>query len=153
MHRFKNGDVGLSRLFARHMLDQAHVVDAIDHADVLIPIPSHAQRLLERGYNPAQLLSQQLSRRKTHAHLLRRSHLGVPQRGLSRQARLGNSALMFTLVPDANKRLAGASVLLVDDVMTTGATLEAAAQALLSSGAKHTSALVFARTEKGHLQP
>lgn len=152
MHRFKTGDVGLSRLFAAQMLAQVPLAHAIANADLLVPVPSHTQRLLERGYNPAQLLSEQLCRYKTHAQLLQRSLSGQAQRGLSRQARLVNRSLSFSVSPGAKPKLAGARVLLVDDVMTTGATLEAAAQALKDGGAGPIGALVFARTEKASLQ-
>ena len=115
-------------------------------ADVLLPIPLARDRLRERGYNQALLLARALCPQKTHAQWLLRTHTTPAQSSLGRAQRLRNLHGAFALQPSAQTTLKGARVLLIDDVMTTGATLQTAAEMLHAQGAAHTSALVLART-------
>ena len=114
--------------------------------DALVPIPLALQRLRERGYNQSLLLARQLADDKTHHAWLERAHETTAQSRLGRQGRLHNLQGAFTVPAAARTALRGRHVLLVDDVMTTGATLRAAAHALRLAGAGKVSALVFART-------
>lgn len=124
--------------------------------DLILPVPLSAARLAERGYNQAWELVKALrgqSRRHppappcdTLATALVRLGETPDQHSLGREARLRNLRGVFAAHPSHTHRLVGRHVLLVDDVTTTGATLQTAAQALLHAGADRVSALVFAHT-------
>ncbi len=111
--------------------------------DCVVPVPLSRRRWRERGYNQAHELALELGSRLGSActpALLRQRHT-APQAGLSAQARATNVARAFC----ARTPLRGLRVALVDDVLTTGATLEAAAQALRDAGARQVEAWVVAR--------
>jgi ComF family protein len=129
------------------MVSATGAEDVLDAADCVIPIPLSAQRLSERGYNQALLLAQQLSPQKTEAKLLLRTRHTVAQRTLPRTERLSNLAGAFAVDPLRVRQIQGRRIVLVDDVMTSGASLHTAAQALRQAGAAHIGALVLARTE------
>jgi ComF family protein len=137
---------GWARQFALLMHSTPFVADAVEHAQVLIPIPLSFQRLSERGFNQSLVLSQQLSREKTHTNSLLRMRNTLAQSSLPRNERLTNLKGAFAVAPFMAAKLRGQRILLIDDVMTSGATLNAAAQVLKQAGAAHVSALVFART-------
>ena len=118
----------------------------VDAADWVLPIPLSVQRLRERGFNQALLLARALAPDKTDATLLLRLHDTQAQSSLGRAQRLRNLQGALAVDPLRASTLQGRSVLLVDDVMTTGATLQAAALVLRQAGACAVSALVFART-------
>jgi ComF family protein len=122
------------------------VADALEQAQVLIPIPLSFKRLSERGFNQSLVLSQQLSPQKTHPSSLLRMRNTLAQSTLPRNERLTNLKGAFAVAPLMAAKLRGQRILLIDDVMTSGATLNAAAQVLKQAGAAHVSALVFART-------
>ena len=132
--------------FSLLMQNTPFAADAIEQADALIPIPLSLKRLSERGYNQSLILSQKLSAQKTHPNSLLRMRHTAAQSSLSRQQRLTNLNGAFALSPFKSAELRGQRVMLIDDVMTSGATLQAAAQVLKQAGAVHVSALVFART-------
>jgi predicted amidophosphoribosyltransferase len=105
-------------------------------------------RLRERGFNQALELARHLAPQKTHAHtLLRRGH-GAHQVGASRPDRLDHVREAFWVEPERISALRGQRVVLVDDVMTTGASIYEAARALRAAGAAHITGLVLARTEE-----
>lgn len=116
-------------------------------SDLLLPMPLFAQRLRERGFNQALVLARQLAGVPCDAYLLLRVRDTPPQTGLNRAQRLHNLRGAFALEPLRASAVQGRRVLLVDDVMTTGASLTAAAQVLRHAGAAHIGALVLARTE------
>jgi ComF family protein len=120
--------------------------DAIDQAHLLIPIPLSATRLAERGFNQSLLLALQLSHSKTQRHLLLRMRHTQAQSTLKRQERLSNLTGAFAVSPLEAGAVRGHTILLIDDVMTSGATLNLAAQVLKQAGAKKVSALVLAKT-------
>jgi len=102
--------------------------------DVIVPVPLHSSRQRERGYNQATLLARELGtrlQRPVVEDVLIRVRATAPQVGLNVQERRANVHGAFQCV---NARLAGQRVLLVDDVCTTGATLEAACAALRKEG-------------------
>ncbi len=109
----------------------------------LVPVPLHPARLRERGYNQAELLARAVAaalERSLRTDLLRRMRATPPQvASQSRAERARNVRNAFLSAP-----VDGGVFVLVDDVMTTGATLEAAAQALLRAGASRVYGLVFA---------
>lgn len=116
--------------------------------DVLVAVPLARKRLAERGFNQAELLAEALARRCGIAHrrgALQRVRETAPQVGQDREARMKNLRDVFQAPAD----LAGLRVAVVDDVMTTGATLESIARALRKSGVARVEAWVVARAE-GH---
>jgi ComF family protein len=118
------------------------------HADLVIPVPLHAERQRRRGYNHACLLADACARQlglPLAATLLERIRPTAAQVGLSPSERLQNVAGAFRCRPTAGTPpLQGRVVLLIDDVCTTGATLDACAAALRESGATAVYALVLA---------
>jgi len=111
----------------------------------LVPVPLHARRLAERGYNQAALLASALGARVGHSaapRLLLRARETERQVGKSRTLRLTNAKSAFVL----NRRAARpARVVLVDDVVTTGATVRACAQALALGGVQLAAVVALAR--------
>lgn len=107
-------------------------------ADLIIPVPLHTQRHRERGFNQADLLARRCSSRlgiPVAANLLMRQRATSPQVGLTLAERQTNIAGAFALASQhAYKRLAGRHLVLIDDVSTTGSTLDAAAAALHAAG-------------------
>jgi ComF family protein len=103
--------------------------------EIVVPVPLHAVRLRERGFNQAALLAEEVGRAlgQPVRSGLRRTRATREQTGLTRARRLGNVAAAFAADPD---RFRGSHVLLLDDVVTTGATLGAAAAALVRAGAE-----------------
>lgn len=98
--------------------------------DIIVPVPLHPQRLRERGYNQSALLARKLGHHTAlpiAEHALRRINPTPPQVGLNATQRAENVRDAFQCVDDS---LSGLNVLLVDDVLTTGATLRSCAQAL-----------------------
>ena len=120
--------------------------DAIARAHLLLPIPLSATRLSERGFNQSLLLSLQLSQAKTRRHLLLRTRHTQAQSTLKRQERLSNLVGAFAISPLEAGMVRGQHILLIDDVMTSGATLNLVAQVLKQAGAQKVSALVLAKT-------
>ena len=137
---------GLARHFARWMLQSPAITAALEHAEVVIALPLSTQRLRERGYNPAAQITQKLAPHKNPLNVLLRQRHTAPQSNLTRAQRLRNVRTAFH-VPNAQRPcIAQRRVLLVDDVMTTGATLHAATRCLLQAGAASVQVLCVART-------
>jgi ComF family protein len=121
---------------------------AVEDASLVLPIPLSAARLRQRGFNQALELARRIAPRKVEAGLLLRIRETPMQSALPRAARLANMEGVFAVDPLRAARLAGQRVVLVDDVMTSGATLRAAAKAVKAAGASHVTALVLARTAR-----
>ncbi|HZT56399.1 MAG TPA: ComF family protein [Burkholderiaceae bacterium] len=123
---------------------------------LLVPIPLSAARLRERGYNQAWELAKRLGAAldcPTDPTLLLRVKDTPHQLAFPPAQRAGNVRAAFALEPRRRGELAGCSVTLVDDVMTTGATLAEAARTLLQAGAGEVNAWVVARTPRPDAQP
>ena len=119
----------------------------MDAADVLLPMPLSKERLRERGYNQAHVLAYALDAPKVVHDVLLRVRDTPPQRTLPRSERLLTVQDAFAMEPLQIHRVRGKRVVLLDDVMTSGASLHAAARVLRGAGVAHTTALVLARTE------
>ena len=138
---------GWAHSFAQLLRATPWVEPALDAADVLIPMPLSRQRLQERGYNQARVLGHALDRTKLADGVLLRMLDTPAQRTLPRSERLRAVQHAFAVDPLQVGRLAQRRIVLLDDVMTSGASLHAAARVLRAAGAVHVTALVLARTE------
>jgi ComF family protein len=138
---------GWARSFAVLMRSAPWVEPALDAADWLLPMPLSAARLQLRGFNQALLLARALEPAKVDAGVLLRVKETPPQSSLTRQQRLAGVRGAYALEPLRVAEAHNKRVVLVDDVMTTGASLHAAATVVRQAGATHITALVFARTE------
>jgi ComF family protein len=123
------------------------VEPALEQADWLLPMPLSRERLQERGFNQSLMLARQLAPDKTRADWLLRIRHTLPQSALPRAQRLRNVDGAFAVDPLRQPELQGRRLVLVDDVMTSGASLFSAARELRRAGAAHITGLVFARTE------
>jgi ComF family protein len=130
------------------LLAQAYVVYGLQ-ADVVIPVPLHSERERERGYNQSQLLAQVCATRlglPLDSTVVSRIRPTQAQVHLTVSERQQNVAGAFCCTPaSATEALHGRRILLIDDVCTTGATLEACAAPLFAAGAASVWGLVLAR--------
>lgn len=143
---FKYGDTHHGRkLFGRWLT--AAGAELIENCDVIVPVPMHRRRLLARRFNQAAILARELARtsgRTYRPQLLLRKRPTPAQVGLTRNQRRRNLAGAFAVPPNQLKHITGQRILLVDDVITTGSTLNACARALRRAGAAHVDALALA---------
>lgn len=144
IHRFKyEGYSALGRPLARFLIDGWP--DWEQTPDLIIPVPLHPKRRRNRGYNQSELLARPLGAAKSIIvcpPALRRTRHTIPQVGLGPDERQSNVRGAFEAVATV---VNGRHVLLVDDVLTTGATMAAAAEASLAAGAASVSAYCLAR--------
>jgi ComF family protein len=151
MHAFKyEGRRSLAVPLAGMMRDAG--ADVLRDADAIVPVPLHAIRRLWRGFNQAGDLARHLDHRVVHA--LWRTRATAPQAGLTASARRRNVRSAFGLSPFLSGRtrsrfITGRVVVLIDDVSTTGATLDACARVLKKAGAREVRALTAARALSG----
>ena len=143
------GDPGWASALATLLRSTPWVEPALESADLLLPMPLSAQRLQERGFNQAQLLARALSPTKIDSGLLLRIRDTAHQTGLDRAMRMRNLRGAFAVEPLRADVLRGKRVVLVDDVMTSGASLHTAAAVLRQAGVAHITGMVVARTEAG----
>jgi ComF family protein len=143
IHAFKyDGRRSLAAPLARLLRDAG--ADVLRDADFVVPVPLHLWRRLRRGFNQSAELAKQLDAPLCHA--LWRTRATVPQTGLRPAQRRRNVRKAFRLSPLVDRtRLENACVVLVDDVRTTGATLDACARVLLDAGAREVRALTAAQ--------
>jgi ComF family protein len=138
---------GWARSFALLMRNAPWVEPALERADYLLPMPLSPLRLQERGFNQALLLARAIEPTKVRSDVLLRVKETAPQSSLPRKERLLRVRGAYAVEPLHAAGLHNKRLVLVDDVMTTGASLHAAANVLRHHGAAHITALVFARTE------
>lgn len=122
--------------------------DLLADAELIVPVPLHRVRLAMRRYNQAAVLAHELGRladRPVATGLLARVRPTRQQVGLTARQRRDNVGGAFRVAPASQAMLAGRRVLLVDDVLTTGATLTACTRTLLKAGAGEVDVIVFAR--------
>jgi len=146
-HRLKYGDrLDLAATLGGWMARAG--AELLRDADLIIPVPLHRRRLWARRFNQAALLADAVGRvgaKRVDAFILARRRHTRPQVGLSRVERQTNLSGAFFVSDEAKGRLAGLRILLVDDVLTTGSTVDTAARVLLRAGAEAVDVLVFAR--------
>ena len=144
---FKHGDrTDMARACGRWMARAGG--ELLAEAELIAPVPLHWRRLFTRRYNQALLLARSVARHgaaELAPDLLRRARWTGSQAGLKAEERRKNVRHAFLLHPRWRESVRGKAVLLVDDVLTTGATVEACATALQRAGARHVDVLTLAR--------
>ena len=151
VHRFKYGDKLELAITMGTMMALAGR-ELVQDADLIVPVPLHRWRLWRRRFNQAAALSDVMASKtglpvdRTALVRIRRTK---PQIGLSRHERAENLQGALRVSAHARHRIEGRRILLVDDVLTTGATANASARALLRSGARAVDLLTFTRVIPG----
>lgn len=139
-------DAYLAPVLARWMAGAG--AELIAASDVIIPVPLFYWRMVRRRYNQSSLLAKALNthtKLPLHQPALKRIRATKQQTGLTRAQRLKNVSGAFIVPPQYKQDIAGKSVLLIDDVMTTGATLDACTKTLIKAGAGQVNVLTLAR--------
>ena len=130
--------------------------ELLGEADVLVPVPLHWRRGWSRRYNQSGALARVIERQtgvRLKSEALRRIRPTEQQIGLSRADRASNVQGAFKVAADRKADIEGRKVVLVDDVLTSGATVDACARALLRAKAAQVDVLVFARVVDTHKAP
>jgi ComF family protein len=130
--------------------------ELLEEADALVPVPLHWRRGWSRRYNQSGALARSIERQsgvKVMSEALRRVRPTQQQIGLNRAQRASNVQGAFKVASHRQSELQGARVILVDDVLTSGATIDACARALLRAKAAAVDVLVFARVVDNHKAP
>ena len=146
IHLFKYGGVQpLARPFGEFL---ARALPREERFDMIVPMPLHWRRRFERRFNQSVLLAREISRRWNVPvrGVVRRRRATAPQEGLTNAQRRANVAGAFRM--KRATRLDGLHVLLVDDVLTTGASAAACARVLKRAGAARVTVLALARTDR-----
>lgn len=151
VHRLKYYDrLEIARPVGRWMARAG--ADLLAEADVLVPVPMHRLRLVKRRHNQAAVLARAVSRETgvpAAMRALERVKPTPPQVGLSKAQRASNMQGAFRVSEQGKLQILDKRIVLIDDVMTSGATANAAARALLRGGARRVDALTFARVVAG----
>jgi ComF family protein len=143
-----HGQAAWARVFATLMRSTPWVEPTLDDADLVLPMPLARERLAERGFNQSLQMARLLAPTEADGSLLLRIRHTPSQAALDRRARVANVKDAFALDPLRSSRVRGKQIVLIDDVMTSGASLHAAAQVLREAGAARVTAIVLARTDE-----
>jgi ComF family protein len=147
VQQFKfHGQSAWARTLSQLLLAAPGVETAVEAADVLIPMPLSRARLRERGFNQSALLAEALAPARARNGVLLRITDTAAQSGLGRRARMENVQSAFAVEPAQYAALKGRHAVLVDDVMTSGASMYACTRVLRQAGAARVTGVVFART-------
>ena len=121
------------------------LAEKFDDIDYIVPVPLHYRRFFKRGYNQSEVIASMLAKQlnKPYKNLLKRTRSTQRQATLSREERLKNLQGAFAVKKPAH--VSGKKILLVDDVLTTGATLHACAEALQQAGSAELLVFTLAR--------
>ncbi|MCL4768478.1 MAG: ComF family protein [Hyphomicrobiaceae bacterium] len=145
VHQLKYGDSHIARrLFGRWLAEAG--AELLGQADLVVPVPLDRWRLLKRRFNQAAILSRELNRLTGVAWdplVLQRTRRTVSQVGLTHDQRRRNVRGAFAVAPGRAAAIRDRAVVLLDDVITTGATAEACARALLRAGASRVDVLAL----------
>jgi len=120
--------------------------DLLEESEMIIPVPLHRLRFWQRGYNQSAELARAMAaetKKRFYPEGLVRARRTKPQVGLDAAARRRNVAAAFSVPKGAMAQLANRSIILVDDVFTTGATVRAATKTLLNAGARQVDVVTF----------
>ncbi len=139
MQRYKYGEKLSICTFFGQMLNEKV---AVENVDLIIPMPMHPTRLKERGFNQALEIAKVFGKEKLDFNSTIRQKLTPPQASLPLKERVKNIKGAFAV----NTDLTGKRIAIIDDVMTTGASLNELAKTLKKSGASHVECWVIART-------
>ena len=147
VHALKYGDrLDLAPMMGRWVSHAGR--ELLAEADALVPVPLHWRRLWARRFNQSAMLAAAISAESSvpiAAGVLKRVKPTAQQVGLSRTERAANVQGAFRVPPEATAAVAGRRLVLVDDVLTSGATVDGCARALLRAGAANVDVLIFAR--------
>jgi ComF family protein len=147
VHGFKYGDrTELAPMMGRWMARAGH--ELLSGADGLVPVPLHWRRLWARRFNQSAALAgaiSDVSGMPVLDGVLRRMRATAQQVGLNKNQRADNVQGAFKVLPAQKADVKGRRLILIDDVLTSGATVDTCARALLRAGATHVDVLVFAR--------
>jgi len=148
VHRLKYGDrLDLATTMGRWMARAGR--ELLEDADALVPVPLHWRRLWGRRFNQAAVLAQVVAATggglPVFTGALRRRRATLQQVGLSRNERAVNVQGAFAVTPEGRAAIHDNRLVLIDDVLTSGATIDACARTLLRAGARNVDVLVFAR--------
>jgi ComF family protein len=152
IHKFKYGrSISLGDALGSFMADFSF--PDFDQAEysLLIPVPLHVKKLRQRGFNQSLLLARALGKKyklPVNFSLLKRSKFTLTQTGLHKNEREKNIKGAF-IVTDKEK-ISGKKIILIDDVYTTGATINECAKTLIKAGAEKVAALTLARVIQNH---
>ena len=149
--RFKYGDrLEGAPAFAGWMMRAG--AEMLEDADLIVPVPLHRSRLFSRRFNQSAELARLIGKSSGvpfDGETLQRIRATRPQVGLSGEARRRNLRGAFRVAEKRRARLSGRRVVIVDDVITSGSTVEACAKALLGAGAAEVCVLALARVVTG----
>jgi len=152
IHLFKyRGRIGIGKVLGKMMADFAGGIWDMKVFSLIVPVPLHRKRLRERGFNQAVILARQIAKQfalPLDFMTLKRAVFTAPQVGLGREDRSVNVRGAFAVRKP--ERVAGKTVLLVDDVSTTGSTLTECVRTLLKAGADSVAVLTLAKAVSGH---
>ncbi len=157
---FKYGDVSRDLILGFKHGDKTHLVSSftpfleqagremLEKADYLLPVPLHTKRFIARRYNQAALIAEDLSKSTSVPHLpmaMKRTRSTPPQGHLTSDERIKNVQKAFEVNQKYHNLLKGSSVILIDDVYTTGATIRECSKVLLKHGVAEVNVLTIAR--------
>jgi len=120
--------------------------NVIAESDFIVSVPMHYKKLQLRGFNHANLIARNIDKKKYFINLLIRKKNNPPQLGLRRNKRKANLRKTFMVNPKYIDKIKNKKILLIDDVMTTGSTLNYCSKVLKKAGVKKISVIVFAKT-------
>lgn len=138
IHKFKYYDHTYLAKYLAHLACN-HIDQNFPECEIIIPVPLHRRRLISRFYNQSALLAKeiaQLRHRSFYSTLLAKTKHTAPQASLTRLQRRDNVKRSFCVNQIYCDLVVGKNILLIDDVMTTGATIEECSKALKEGGAK-----------------
>lgn len=133
----------------QYLSRQSPVLDDLDVPDFILPVPLHIKRLRQRGFNQALLLAKELfpeEKEKIKYDILLRQRYTSTQTGLSGKERREN--LKDAFIVKESSEISGRSILILDDVFTTGATVDECAKALKAAGCNRVEILTICRADK-----